>query len=272
MATSVLNQIVETASYHLALLRTVEELEHVPSAHTHQTGYIRELQTELGKVKGRVKELEEKTKKERKEHEILRDSTTRRLAAKLKGKGGVEKFEARKEKEEREYVEALELEMRERENQKMVENMIEEATKVKADLQEKSQRLELTKKEISDLYRQIFDGPTQELPQDDVLEQELASAQRTHNQIQSFLNAHSQSMNLLGQADQMLTMALKEMDDALSYVKWNAYTSGNMTGMMERNALAYAAANASKAEILIRQAQCASGDVQSNGQLRVNDM
>ena len=101
MAISVSTQIVDTAPYHLGLLRTLEELQYAPSALTHQTGYIRELQTELGKVQEKVKELGAKTKKERKEHELLRDSTTRRLAAKLKGKGGVEKFEAKKEKEER---------------------------------------------------------------------------------------------------------------------------------------------------------------------------
>lgn len=112
-------------------------------------------------MKGKVQVLSEKTKKERKEHELLRDSTTRRLAAKLKGKEGVEKLEAKKEKEERlvprlyllfftliicrEYVEALETEMRERGNQKMLESMIEDAKQVVGVFNERALNLYLTR-------------------------------------------------------------------------------------------------------------------------------
>ncbi|KAJ3916480.1 hypothetical protein F5877DRAFT_80841 [Lentinula edodes] len=179
MSTSTLSQIRSSASYHLSLLQTLESLQYAPSALNQQSKYLRDLQAELTSVKKEVKQLGEKTKKERKEHEELRDSTTRRLAARLKGKSGLEKFEAKKEKEEREYVVALENEMRERGKQTMLENMIEEARKVKSDLEEKSNRLELTKKELSNLYHQVFDGPTLEFPRDDVLERELASAQAT---------------------------------------------------------------------------------------------
>lgn len=118
----------------------------------------------------------------------------------------------------------------------------------------------------------MFDGPTREFPRDDVLEKELATAQKTYDQIQSILNAHSQSVNLLSQADQMLTLALRKMDEALSYSTWDVYGGGTISDMMERDALANAAMYTSKAEILIRQAQRTSTDVQSIGQLRVHDM
>lgn len=101
MSTSTLSQIRSSASYHLSLLQTLESLQYAPSALNQQSKYLRDLQAELASVKKEVKQLGEKTKKERKEHEELRDSTTRRLAARLKGKSGLEKFEAKKEKEER---------------------------------------------------------------------------------------------------------------------------------------------------------------------------
>ncbi|KAJ3881407.1 hypothetical protein F5051DRAFT_397180 [Lentinula edodes] len=272
MSTSTLSQIRSSASYHLSLLQTLESLQYAPSALNQQSKYLRDLQAELASVQKEVKQLGEKTKKERKEHEELRDSTTRRLAARLKGKSGLEKFEAKKEKEEREYVVALENEMRERGKQTMLENMIEEARKVKSDLEEKSNRLELTKKELSNLYHQVFDGPTLEFPRDDVLERELASAQATYDRVQAVLNSHSQAVNLLGQADKMLGMSLKKMDEALGYSTWDIYGGGSISDMMERDALANSAVYAAKAEMLLNQARSTSGDVQTIGPLRVHDI
>ncbi|KAJ4480906.1 hypothetical protein J3R30DRAFT_3462242 [Lentinula aciculospora] len=272
MSTSTLSQILSSASYHLSLLRALESLQYAPSALNQQSKYLHDLQAELATVKEGVKQLGEKTKKERKEHEELRDSTTRRLAARLKGKAGLEKLEARKEKEEREYVGALENEMRERGKQTMLENMIEEARKVKTDLEEKSNRLGSTKEELSNLYHQVFDGPTAEFPRDDVLERELASAQATYDRVQAILNSHSQAVNLLSQADKMLGMSLKNIDEALGYSTWDIYGGGSISDMMERDALANSTVYAAKAEMLVNQAQNTSSDVQAIGPLRVHDI
>ncbi|KAJ3985356.1 hypothetical protein F5890DRAFT_1553243 [Lentinula detonsa] len=264
MATHTHSQILSSATYHLSLLQKIETLQYAPSALNQQSKYLHDLEVELGKIKQEVQQLGEKTKKERKEHEELRDSTTRKLAAKLKGKAGIEKFEAKKEKEEREYVEALENEMRERGKQTMLETMIEDAKKVKLDLEEKSNRLDATKKELSNLYHQVFDGPTVEFPRDDVLERELASAQATYDRVQAMLNSHSQAVNLLTQADQMLAMSLKKIDQALGYSTWDLYD------MMERDALSTAAVYAAKAEMLVNHARSTSADVQAVGPLRLH--
>ncbi|KAF9074408.1 hypothetical protein BDP27DRAFT_1214248 [Rhodocollybia butyracea] len=266
------SQIISIAPYHLSLLQTLDSLQYAPSALKQQTSYLRDLQAELQSVQEMVKGLGDKTKKERKEHEELRDSTRRRLTARLKGKAGVEKLEAKKEKEEREYIEALENEMRERGKQTMLENMIDEAKRVKSDLEEKSTRLDLTKQEISNLYHSVFDGPTTEFPRDDVLEEEFKSAQATYDRLQAVLNSHSQAVNLLTQADQMLGMGIKKIDQALGYSTWDVYGGGNLSDMMERDALANAATYAAKAEMLLNQAQRTSADVQTIGPLKVYDI
>lgn len=91
--------IVANADYHTGLLSTIAELDYVPAAKEHQIKYIEDLETQLATSKSQVEQLSQKTKKERKEHEALRDSTTRRLAHKLLGKK--EQFEAKESKEER---------------------------------------------------------------------------------------------------------------------------------------------------------------------------
>ncbi|KAJ3758970.1 hypothetical protein EV360DRAFT_42808, partial [Lentinula raphanica] len=274
MATHTRAQILSSASYHTSLLQTIESLQYAPSALKQQSKYLSDLEVELVKVKQEVKQLGAKTKKERKEHEELRDSTTRRLTARLKGKSGIEKYEAKKEKEEREYVEALENEMRERGKQTMLENMIKQARTVKLDLEEKSKRLDATKHQLSNLYHQVFDGLTVDFPRDDVLERQLASAQETYDRIQYSLNSHSQAVNLLTQADKMMDMSLKKIGEALSYSTWDIYGGGRPVVLLSltRDALSNAAVYAANAEMLFRQAQSTSKDVQAIGPIRVHDI
>ena len=91
--------ILANVDYHARLLTTICQLEYVPSAIKHQVNYIEDLEGQLATIQKEVTRLAEKTKKERKEHEALRDSTSRRFAYTLLGKA--EKFEAKANKEER---------------------------------------------------------------------------------------------------------------------------------------------------------------------------
>lgn len=92
-------EIVQHADYHARLLRTLSDLDYTPTALRQHREYIRDLEGQLVASDRKVEELAKATKKERKDHERLRDSTTRRLAAKLSGKK--EKYEAEQEKEEK---------------------------------------------------------------------------------------------------------------------------------------------------------------------------
>ncbi|KAK7447046.1 hypothetical protein VKT23_014256 [Stygiomarasmius scandens] len=162
--------------------------------------------------------------------------------------------------------------MRERGNQTMLEEMIVEATKTKLDLQEKADRLKLIQQEISTLYENVFGGPTAEFPRDDQLESQLKSAQETYDAIQAHLNSESQAVNLLNKANGLMQACMNYMNEALSYSTWDIYGGGTLSDMMERNALSNAAMTASKAELLIHQAQRASPQVQPIPPLRVHEI
>jgi hypothetical protein len=91
--------ILENATYHSRLLSSIAEFDYVPSALAQQTNYLKEIEAQHNRSEAKLKKLSETTKKERKEHEDLRDSTARRLAHKLTGRK--EKFKERENKEER---------------------------------------------------------------------------------------------------------------------------------------------------------------------------
>ncbi|KAL0576695.1 hypothetical protein V5O48_005294 [Marasmius crinis-equi] len=279
--------ILENAAYHATLLKTLDELSYAPSALSQQTTYLADLEARVKEIKANVEKLASVTKKERKDHEKLRDSTARKLAAKMTGKK--EKFEARREKEEREYVEALENEMKERGNLKTVETMIVEGNRVKDELSEKSLRLSQIENEIQALYDRIFGGPTQEFPRDDQLESQLSQAQGAYDQIQDHLNRQSRAVNLLREADNAMRQCLASMQEALSYSTWDTFGGGTpspsrfganerataigrMSDMMERSALGTASVAASRAHMLVQQAQRTSSDVRDVGPIRVYEI
>ena len=91
--------IASNASYHTRLLEIITELGYVSSARKQQASYVEDIEQGIAKSMKRVNELAEKTKKERKEYQTLRDSTARRFAHLVVGKK--QQFEAKASKEER---------------------------------------------------------------------------------------------------------------------------------------------------------------------------
>ncbi|PPQ80355.1 hypothetical protein CVT25_003638 [Psilocybe cyanescens] len=232
--------IVANANYHTRLLNTIAELDYVPSAKNNQSSYIRDLENQVSASKKRIVQLAEKTKKERKEHEALRDATTKRFAHKIMGKR--EKYEARESKEEREYVEALEREMTERENQVNIQQLLNNANTVMADLTQKQVLYESAQAELQALQ---------------------------YGEIQGSLNAESRAAELLARAAKAMDLCQKSVQEALGYSRYDMWGGGTMADMMERNALRNAQSNAFQVELLVDQAMRESPAVQPVGRVNI---
>jgi hypothetical protein len=90
--------ILANAADHARLLTAIGKLEYVPSAMKHQISYIEDLEGQLAAIQNEIPQLVRETRKKRKDHESLRDSTIR-FAYKWLGK--TEKYEAKVNKTER---------------------------------------------------------------------------------------------------------------------------------------------------------------------------
>lgn len=99
MMSTLISTIVENADYHANLLKSIAELEYAPTAFNQQTEYIAGLTQQLRNTEQKVKELGKDTKKQRKEHEELRDSVARKFVYRMTGRR--EKFTEKASKEER---------------------------------------------------------------------------------------------------------------------------------------------------------------------------
>jgi hypothetical protein len=144
------------------LLRILAETDHAVPAVDQQQRYIADLQNEAASIQKHLAALENKRKKELKEHEGYRDSVMKRFAFKVSGKK--EKFEQRAAKEEREYFEVLQEEHQATEMKKRVDQMLADAVKVKQGLEQELARHSQAQRDLDRLYDSIFKGPSPGFP------------------------------------------------------------------------------------------------------------
>ncbi|KAF9529159.1 hypothetical protein CPB83DRAFT_853334 [Crepidotus variabilis] len=261
--------IIANTQYHSKLLSTISELEYVPHAKEHQTEFLADLEQQIDKGRKRIEDLAKKTNKERKEHESLRDSTTRRFAHIVVGKKG--KFSEMASKEEKEYVEALEREMTERDNQTSRVKMYKEGKQALDDLNNKLVEYESAQAELQTLYNRTFEGPTPDFPEEDPLEYEFGEANEAHRKAQASVNSESRAGELLTKAVKVMEICAANMSDALAYSRYDMWGGGSMSDMMERSALRNASVNAAQAKNLADQAARTSSQVQSIPALQIAD-
>jgi hypothetical protein len=91
--------IRENTAYHARLLAQISALDYLPPALEQQESYIAGLERQAALLAAKIGSLEMQTKKERAEHEALRDSTARKFTAAITGRR--ERYAAEASKEER---------------------------------------------------------------------------------------------------------------------------------------------------------------------------
>uniref|UniRef100_A0A0W0FMQ2 Uncharacterized protein n=1 Tax=Moniliophthora roreri TaxID=221103 RepID=A0A0W0FMQ2_MONRR len=269
MSASTAQLILENAEYHSRLTQYYDSLQNAISDLRQQVELLEGLEKELETVKAKVEKLATRTRFERKNHEKTRDSTARRFAASMMENSKV-KYELKKEKEEREYVEALEREVKERVNLERIETEILKARIAEVELNEKTNEINNVKRELRSLYERIFDGPTPDFPRDDELKDELKFAQATHRQIQGQVDNHLQVAELLQQAWRELYHCSEALHTALEN-STHKTGGGRLTTAEGRKALEKAVSNASEAQKLVSQAQSLSPDETYVGDIHVRN-
>lgn len=266
----VTDAIVSNAEYHDRLLQSLTALDYAGPALKQHHSYIADLKAQLATLDRSLEELEKKTKKERGEHEKLRDSTMSRLTAKLTGRK--EKFEASVEKEEREFVEALKAEMAENDQRHVVRRLLEEAYTAKEELVAKEKKHTELKKELDSLYARVFDGPSQSFPEEDQLEYEAFETWKKYEEAQKGLNMESQAAELLVRAHSSMTLAEQNMREALHYAKLDTFSSypGIDAGHRAGNLLTQAQNNVTQVQGFVGQAMRLSPHVQPVGAVQIS--
>lgn len=233
--------ILANVADHTRLLAEIDKLEYIPSAMKHETSHIKDLEWQLAAIEKEIPQLLEQTGKKRKEHETLRASNVRKFACKCLGT--TEKYEARVNEAEREYIEAFQKQVITQNNQPTIEELLKESRNKLRNLSGKEQQLLSLKAELSVVYARVFDGPTESFPEDDRLEDALHAAEKPHNEIQAKFNSESRAADLLATAVGCMDRCQSSMQAALKYstkIHYGSDISGSLHRSVAESKLEYA--------------------------------
>ena len=145
-----------------------------------------------------------------------------------------------------------------------------EALNVRGKLEQETARHEQAQRDLDDLYNGIFGGPTPEFPEEDATERQLQTAAEACRSTRIWLESEQKAASLLNQAKVRLGTALKYMEDALDYSRWDMFGGGTMADMMERDALHNSENQVHQAQMLVTQARRYSKEVRALPEARIS--
>jgi hypothetical protein len=254
--------IQQAAAKNKELLRVLAETDHAIPDLVQQKRFIADLEAQAAQSNKRIKDLDKKRAKELKDHEKYRDSVMRRFAYKATGKR--EKYESKAQKEEAEYFDVLQEELREKELNANIVAQLQDAYKARQGLEAQAEKHASMQRELDSLYNAIFAGSTPEFPEEDAKEQAENAALQQYHDCRTKTEAETQALRFLNDAQQRMSRSLAAVEEALRHSRVDMFGGGTLTDMMERNALSRAEIEVQEARMRILQAQRASpfvGDI-----------
>lgn len=256
---SIETRVKNAAFRQKELLDVLKETDYIPPALKQQKRYVADLEREIAQMSIRIKTLESNRLKELKDHERYQKSVMKRFAYKITGKG--EKFDAKAEKEEKEYFEAIQEEHIAKQIRESTLQSLEAAKVQQAEFEGGAARHARAQQDLDELYDSIFHGPSPGFPEEDEMESRRNEALGAYNDLRNREETEEQVVKILGAAQQKMRNASEQLASARSSSQMDMFSSGVMFDMMERHALGRAVTELSECNILIMQAQRFSPEV-----------
>ena len=265
---SVQDRIMYAATENNALLKTLQETDYASAAIQQNRAYLNTLNKQVKESESRLHQLDISRRKEQKDHEKYRDSTMKRLAFKLSGKG--EAFTQKQAKEEREFLEAVQAHFEETKCLQSLKSSIREAQETQQELEVVDIRHKSAQEALDRLYNSLFEGPSPDFPDEDRAEGAVQLPKEQFQAAQQRFSAESQVLAILGKALQALTMAGRSMAEAESASQKDIMGwGGSFADMAERSALADAQQWVAECRMHLRGARQLSDSVGDIGPLRI---
>ncbi|KAH6637222.1 hypothetical protein F5144DRAFT_592152 [Chaetomium tenue] len=261
--TSLETTIPQAAAKNTELLRVLSETDYAAPALEQQKQLITDLESEAAKSDRRLSIMDIKRVREFSDHKEYRDSVLRRFLFKAAGQRAA--FEARAQKEETEYFQALQALQSEQQVNTNIKSQLTAARQAATDLSAQVTRHTTAQTSLDQLYESIFSGPTPALPGEDEHEQRTTAAQRTYLDVRGRAEAEQMAVRLLAGAQREMANASKAMEQALTASRHDMWGSGgSIADMMERNALQRAESEMLGARMQVVQARGFSAAIKAS--------
>lgn len=264
---SIEEQIQSATTHHAQLLSILSETDHAKPDLTQHLSYISDLTSQLSTIQTRLSALENRRKKDLKDHVKYRDSVFKRFAYKASGQRT--KFEEKANQGEKEYFEGLQETQTKSDTKKQLEAWLSQANTERHALEQEVGRHQDAQRELDNLYSSIFTGPSPNFPIEDQLEQASNTALQEYEVTRQRVEGENKAYDRLGAAQRALNQGLNHMSSALGYSTWDMWGGGTMIDMMERNELSGADRQWSTTQMLMLEARHASAAVGGLPEVRV---
>ncbi|KAG8959145.1 hypothetical protein FRC00_001900 [Tulasnella sp. 408] len=197
---------------HSTLLAELAATDYVPVALKVNEKKIEEIKKALTQKQEAVKGLERKTKTEYKDISELQRSGTKRFLLRLKV--GAENAQKTLAKEEKEYMDAFQAENNEKLAISTLEEELNNAKLSNIDLKAKADRYQKARKRLDELYVELFEGHTNDYPEEDEAEQAVKESEAKHAKDQERLTKLSQGHSWLHKAEKSMEKVLERLNKA----------------------------------------------------------
>ncbi|EJU05935.1 hypothetical protein DACRYDRAFT_19300 [Dacryopinax primogenitus] len=255
MAPATAEAIAARAKEHQDILDELATLEYAPAALRDNEAAIKSLTERIDASSQQIIVLHKKTNREHKDFAKLQNSAGRRLWVKIKHGGKKDAVEKKLEKEEREFLEALEQEQAAEEVRAAMQTEKDSLASKNPELQQKAGRHKQLKTKLELLYRSLFEGFTPDYPYEDEAEERVRQAEDANTNFQTIVNRESQVMTLLTSAKTCLNNTTDLLHTAQGWNYNNMFGGGLFADMFENNALIDAKAYACRAQALVQEAK-----------------
>jgi len=269
--TTIHERLASAASQNARLLQILSETSYATSERQQNNNYISTLKKQIAADEKKLKEVNHTVDAEYAQHKKYRDSHVKRLAYKIGGKK--DKFEADATKEEKEWLDAVAIQLQAKKALEHLNANLAAATKKDAELYDVLKVHTATSLELDALYNSIFEGPTPDIPEEDAKEQEVVQADSNFHMVQLLLSTEKQAHDILRDADKFMNWAIRDIIsayDASTYDCWGV--GGAWTEMSENNSLVSCQQHVGQVQMLIAQAQRVQPAVRNIGDTTIAQM
>ncbi|GAT30145.1 similar to An12g05640 [Aspergillus luchuensis] len=251
---SIYSHIATSKERHDQIQAELASVESSPESLQSQESYLAELRNELTNTNRQLSQLHKITKGNRELHEKYRDSTVRRLFYRARGKR--EEFEAKADQEMRDYYDALAKENRAQAQREMLEAQVVDAVAQEKELRRACTTRERLHAELDAIYKRIFEGRTEEFPEEDAQEETTKQARREYGQRRERWSDLRQATQCLARAQLTLREVLLNLAETLRYCERDLWSFGStLADWRQQDCLSRAQQKVTQTQMLVAQAR-----------------
>lgn len=246
-------QLEGASSKNQELLAIIAQTDYAPLAQKQNAIYLADLQESFENVKERLRKAHVMTEFERKGHTEMQESNVRRILHGLRGSKGKERFAAKQEKEERDFLERWHKEKELQERFDSLKAAFDNTSQHQKHLDQDSERNRTAQSELDKLYESLFGGPTPDVPGEDAQQAAVQQAQNFYDVEERATLPQRQALQYLQRAEQAMLQASAEMDQAWNQSRLDLF--GAPTAIFEANCLSASSTAQGEARRLVLAAR-----------------